>query len=135
MHPFYLEANIKCWKLFHLETNIRCSFPSCLNNYKWNLNTLLLPFLCPQNLVCPFQFKGALYTGTCCHIDMPHLYIVFLWTTRRYSPLRGLTSISCGGLRPSAEGFFCPSGKKRAYYTVLAHFWQFLVSSSNLGNF
>ena len=28
-----------------------------------------------------------------------------------------------------------PSGKKRAYYAVLAHFWQFFVSSSNLGNF
>ena len=33
------------------------------------------------------------------------------------------------------RGFFCPSGKKRAYYAVLAHFWHFLVSSSNLGNF
>ena len=29
---------------------------------------------------------------------------------------------------------FLPSGKKRAYYAVLAHFWQFLVSISNLGN-
>ena len=33
------------------------------------------------------------------------------------------------------RGFFCPVGKKRAYYAVLAHFWHFLVSSSNLGNF
>ena len=33
------------------------------------------------------------------------------------------------------RGFFFPSGKKRAYYAVLANFWQFLVSSSNLGNF
>ena len=33
------------------------------------------------------------------------------------------------------RGFFFPLGKKRAYYAVLAHFWQFLVSSSNLGNF
>ena len=33
------------------------------------------------------------------------------------------------------QGFFCPSGKKSAYYAVLAYFWQFLVSSSNLGNF
>ena len=52
--------------------------------------------------------------------------------TRRYSPLRGLTSSSCGGLRPR---LFLPFGQKRAYYAVLAHFWQFLVSSSNLGNF
>ena len=52
----------------------------------------------------------------------------FFIVTRRYGPLRGPTSSSCGG-------FFSPSGKKRAYYAVLAHFWQFLVSSSNLGNF
>ena len=44
-----------------------------------------------------------------------------------------------GLLLAPAEGFglrprlFLP-GKKRAYYAVLAHFWQFLVSSSNLGN-
>ena len=39
------------------------------------------------------------------------------------------------GLRPSAEVFFALWAKKRGYYAVLAHFWQFLVSSSNLGNF
>ena len=50
--------------------------------------------------------------------------------TRRYGPLRGPTSSSCGGLR-----LFCPSGKKRAYYAALAHFWHVLVSNSNLGNF
>ena len=40
------------------------------------------------------------------------------------------------------RGFFCPSSKKRAYYAVLAHFWQFLCPvinlvtfSSNLSNF
>ena len=34
------------------------------------------------------------------------------------------------------RGFFCPSGKQtRAYYAILAHFWQFLVPRSNLGNF
>ena len=32
------------------------------------------------------------------------------------------------------RGFFYPSGKKRAFYAVLAHFWQFLVISSNRGN-
>ena len=40
-----------------------------------------------------------------------------------------------------AEGFglrqrhFLAFGQKRAYYAVLANFWQFLVSSSHLGNF
>ena len=38
-------------------------------------------------------------------------------STRRYGPLRGRTSSSCRGLRPS--------GKKRAYYSVLAHFRPF----------
>ena len=55
--------------------------------------------------------------------------------TSRYGPLRassGPTSSSCGGLRPSAEGFFCPLGQKKAYYAVLANFRPFLVFSSNL---
>ena len=33
-------------------------------------------------------------------------------TTRRYSPLRGLTSSSCGGLRPPAEAFLTFQAKK-----------------------
>ena len=33
------------------------------------------------------------------------------------------------------QGFFCPSGNKRAYYAVSAHFRPFLVYSSNIGNF
>ena len=49
--------------------------------------------------------------------------------TRRYGPLRGPTSSSCGGLWPSAEAF---------YYAVLAHFWCPVVTlvtfSSNISN-
>ena len=59
-----------------------------------------------------------------------HCFLYSLFLTRRYGPLRGPTSSSCGGLRPRIF-----SGKKRAYYAVLALFWQFLVSSSNLGTF
>ena len=36
-----------------------------------------------------------------------------------------------GLLLAPAEGF----GQKRVYYAILAHFRQFLLSSSNLGNF
>ena len=54
--------------------------------------------------------------------------------TRSYGPLRGPTYSSCGGLWPLAEAFFCPLAKKKAFYAVLAHFWRFLVSSSNRGN-
>ena len=54
--------------------------------------------------------------------------------TRRYSPLGGPTSSSCGELRPSAKAFFALRAKKELFFAVLAHFWQFLVSSSNHGN-
>ena len=35
------------------------------------------------------------------------------------------------GLRP---GFFCPLDKIRAFHAILAHFWRFLVFSSNRGS-
>ena len=66
----------------------------------------------------------VLYTG----------HIIAIVITRRYGTLRGPTSSSCGGLLAPAEAFFALRAKKRAYYAVLAHFWQFVVSSSNLGN-
>ena len=47
---------------------------------------------------------------------------VLLRNTRRYSPLSGPTSSSCGGLRPLAKVFLPYGQKKRAYYAVLAHF-------------
>ena len=52
--------------------------------------------------------------------------------TARYAGLL-LAPAEGFGLRPRA--FFALRTKKRAYYAALAHFWQFLVSSSNLGNF
>ena len=56
-------------------------------------------------------------------------FLIVLEDTARYA---GLLLAPPEGF---GRGFFCPSGKKRAYYAVLAHFWHFLVSSSNLGNF
>ena len=41
-----------------------------------------------------------------------------IMVTRRYSPLRGLTSSSCGGLRPSAKVFFALRAKKEANYDI-----------------
>ena len=52
--------------------------------------------------------------------------------TRRYGPLWGPTSNSCGGLCAFGRDFF--SAQKRSYFAVLANFWQFLVSISNLVN-
>ena len=46
-----------------------------------------------------------------------HLVISY---NRRFSPLRGLTSSSCGGLLPLAEAIFFVIAKKRACYAVLA---------------
>ena len=40
------------------------------------------------------------------------IFKVSFTNTRRYSPLRGPTSSSCGGLRPSAEAFFALRAKK-----------------------
>ena len=62
--------------------------------------------------------------------ELKHLNTVVMFSfvfivTRRYGPLRGPTSSICGGQKKS---------KTRGYYALLAHFWQFLVSSSNRGN-
>ena len=57
------------------------------------------------------------------------LYLSPLEDTARYT---GLLIAPAEGF---GQGFCCPSGKKKSYYAVLAHFWQFLVSSINLGNF
>ena len=55
------------------------------------------------------------------------------WITRRYSPLRGLTSSSCGGA--SAEAFFALRAKKELFTLfVLILVRPFLVFSSNLRN-
>ena len=63
------------------------------------------------------------------------ILITIVIATRRYGPLCGPTSSSCGGLRPSTKVFFGPLGKKKPYYAVLANFRPFLVSGSNLGIF
>ena len=62
--------------------------------------------------------------------------------TKRYSPLRGLTSSSCGGLQPLAKAFF-PLRAKTEFFTpfvlILSNFWcsvmTSIIFSSNLSNF
>ena len=62
--------------------------------------------------------------------------------TRRYGPLRGPTSSSCGGLRPPAEAFFALRAKKELFmlfWPVVGDFWCPVVTvvtfSSNLSKF
>ena len=55
--------------------------------------------------------------------------------TRRYSPLRRLSSCSCGGLWPLSVAFFCPAGNKKNYVYFFAYFRPFLVFSRNLSTF
>ena len=62
--------------------------------------------------------------------------------TRRYGPLRGPISSSCGGLRSSVETFFGLRAWKSffmQFWNILGHFWCPVVSlvtfSSNLSNF
>ena len=46
--------------------------------------------------------------------------------TRRYGPLCGPTSSSCGGLRPSAEAFFALQAKKELFmlfWPIFGDFW------------
>ena len=94
-------------------------------------------------LLSGFQFDTWTYDNTMTKpitvlINRKGTYynVVFLINcTRRCGPLRGPSSSSCGGLRPSAEAFFCPLGKKRSFYVCFGpnfgHFWI----SSNLSNF
>ena len=95
---------------------------------------LIQPWPCS---CCPSSYNGNLVPPTQKRFNSAYLQnlICIFITTRRYGPLRGPTSSSCGGLRPSAEAFFALLAKKKNYYAVLAHFQQFLVSSSNIGNF
>ena len=62
--------------------------------------------------------------------------------TRRYGPLRGPTSSSCGGLQPSAEALFALWAKKELiilFWPIFGNFWCPVVTlvtfSSNLRNF
>ena len=66
---------------------------------------------------------------------------VTIMITRRYDPLRGPTSSSCGGLRPSAEAFFALGAKKELFmlfWPIFGDFWCPVVTvvtfSSNLSN-
>ena len=72
-----------------------------------------------------------------------HQYFGFSWhftfscafmITRRYGPLSGPNSSSCGGFRPLAKAFFALRAK-RELIMLFGPFWQLLVTSSNLGNF
>ena len=62
--------------------------------------------------------------------------------TRRFSPLCGPSSSSCGGLQPLAKAFFLLRAKKeffRLFVLILSYFWCSVVTSiifsSNLSNF
>ena len=46
-------------------------------------------------------------------VDDDFFMTMVIMITRRYGQLCRPTSSSCGGLRPSAKGFFCPLGKKK----------------------
>ena len=46
------------------------------------------------------------------------MLLIQLEDTARYTGL--LLALAEG----FGQGFICPSGKKRGYYAVLAHFWQ-----------
>ena len=77
-----------------------------------------------------------------CIMKQSHYFcgLVFM-KTRRYGPLRGPTSSSCGGLWPLAEAFFALWAKKELFmlfWPIFGNFWCPVVTmvtfSSNHGN-
>ena len=80
------------------------------------------------------------------------LLYIFIWKTyqankdiigytRRYGPLHGPTSSSCGGLHPSAEAFFALRATKELFmlfWPIFGNFWCSVVTmvtfSSNISN-
>ena len=53
-------------------------------------------------------------------------YFFCVQHTRRYGPLRGPTSSSCGGLRPSAEAFFALRARNELFmlfWPIYGDFW------------
>ena len=96
----------------------------------------LYPFLLHSGLCfllysgfCFLLFFTLLYCFILYYNLLCYLLYYILEDTSRYA---GLLLAPAEGF---GRGFFCPLGKKRAYYAVLAHFRPFLVSSSNLGKF
>ena len=72
-------------------------------------------------------------------MGIPFSQDLYIGETRRYSPLRGFSSSSCGVLRPR---LFLPGPKKSFFmriYLIFGHFWWSVVTSvsfsSNLSNF
>ena len=74
-------------------------------------------------------------------VSLTNLIPLIRASTRRYSPLRGLTYSSCGGLWPTAEAFLAlraKNGTFMLFLLLLGHFWGSVVTSvtfsSNLCN-
>ena len=55
--------------------------------------------------MCPFVHSAIMHHKMSLQVPFLH-YFVLLNSTRRYGPLRGPSSSSCGGLRPSADAVF-----------------------------
>ena len=59
-------------------------------------------------------------------------------TLKYWPPREGNTENEIFQYHPISEdntAITVPRAKKRASYAVFAHFWQFFVSSGNIGNF
>ena len=109
---------------------------SILPSLRPSLLPSLLPFFLPSPLLSLLSSLRASVCIVHCPVNSDqHLTSILhqvITETRRYSLLRGLSSSSCRGLRPSAKVFFCPLGKKRLYMPfllILGNFWCSVVTS------
>ena len=116
------------------------------SQFHWKLILNVPEHLCFKDIfnkgsVIPSLHYDSVCRAAPCFVAFPNFNITkFIIVTRRYGPLRyatlrGPTSSSCGGLWHSTEAFFALWGKKVVIMLFWAHFWQLLVSSSNLCNF
>ena len=109
---------------------------TCFDQWIWKCGIKALLFPSSLGAVTPWppgSGRGAQYIQP----GPGRLSLHLRWShrTRRYNPMRGLSSSSCKGLWPSAESFFCTSGQKKNFMLFLGYFRSFLVFISNLSSF
>ena len=117
----------------------------CITNYsKLRHPFKILPNLCHTSLMGGKYVCEQLLNDEIDDLGFTaqHPIIHAVDDTRRYGPLCGPTSSSCGGLQPSAEAFFALRAKKELimlFWLIFGNFWCPVVAlvtfSSNLSNF
>ena len=111
--------------------SIQCILTKCTVYTVHNTQCILGNSMVSVFTVYSMKSLYTVYSNQCIHCIQYCISvncIQYSVCTRRYGPLRGPTSSSCGELQLSAEA------KKELFMLFWPIFWQFLVFSSYLGN-